>query len=307
MHGDCAQGPLLQAGLYGDGVRTEGYGDEVFVKHIADHMHTVKYKATGGQKTLQELGFHYVNMDASWDLPNRSATGELVPDPKLWPSGLDHTVSYVHSLGLGFGLYGDRGTMDCARNPGQFGHEETDGAWLGKHKIDWFKSDACYAADRNVKPVAKGQAEAIALYRKMGNAMNKSGYPIWYALCGWMPFYAPYGKGLANSARIGPDTGGGWTAVLTNLDNALPVSLDAGPTDNGGYWNDGSLQLTPGMGCHNGDSPTDSTPSDSCMTNARFVSMYSIWTVMAFNLLLVGDFAKLNPFVMGTWTNDRMM
>ena len=227
-----------------------------------------------------------VPQDASWDLPNRSATGELVPDPKLWPSGLDHTVSYVHSLGLGFGLYGDRGTMDCARNPGQFGHESTDGAWLGKHKIDWFKSDACYAADRDVKPVSKGQAEAIALYRKMGDAMNKSGYPIWYALCGWMPFYAPVGKGLANSARIGPDTGGGWTAVLQNLENALPVSRDSGPTANGGYWNDGSLQLTPGMGCHNGDTIADPTPSDSCMTNARFVSMYSIWTVMAFNLLL---------------------
>ena len=25
-----------------------------------------------------------------------------------------------------------------------------------------------------------------------------------FALCGWMPFYAPVGKGLANSARIGP-------------------------------------------------------------------------------------------------------
>ena len=61
------QGPLLQAGLYGEGVRTTGYGDEVFVKHIADHMHTVKYKATGGQKTMQQLGFHYVNM-VSWAL-----------------------------------------------------------------------------------------------------------------------------------------------------------------------------------------------------------------------------------------------
>ena len=43
------------------------------------------------------------------------------------------------------------------------------------------------------------------------------------------------------------------------------------------------------------------------MTNERFVSMYSIWTIMAFNLLLVGDFAKLNPFVLGTWTNERMI
>ena len=40
-----------------------GYGDEVFVKHIADYMHTEK-QSNG--KTLQELGFHYVNMDASW-------------------------------------------------------------------------------------------------------------------------------------------------------------------------------------------------------------------------------------------------
>ena len=73
---------------------------------------------------------------------------------------------------------GDRGTMDCGRAPGQFGHEAHDSAWLAAHKIDWFKSDACYAADRDVKPVSKGQAEAIALYRKMGDAMNKSGCKI---------------------------------------------------------------------------------------------------------------------------------
>ena len=30
-------------------------GGEAFVKHIADHMHTVKYKTSGGSKTLQEL------------------------------------------------------------------------------------------------------------------------------------------------------------------------------------------------------------------------------------------------------------
>ena len=27
-------------------------------------------------------------MDASWDSYNRSSTGSLVPDPKLWPSGM---------------------------------------------------------------------------------------------------------------------------------------------------------------------------------------------------------------------------
>ena len=54
--------------------------------------------------------------------PKRSSGGELAPDPKLWPSGLDHTVSYVHSLGLGFGLYGDRG----ATRPGRRSHSTWD-------------------------------------------------------------------------------------------------------------------------------------------------------------------------------------
>ena len=90
-----------------------------------------------------------------------------MPDPKLWPSGLDHSVSYVHSLGLGFGLYGDRGTMDCGRAPGQYGHEQHDAAWLAAHKIDWFKSDACYAADRNEKNRTQGEIDAITLYAKL--------------------------------------------------------------------------------------------------------------------------------------------
>ena len=51
--------------LFGSGLR--GYGGENFVKHIADHMHNVKYNTSSGPKTLQQLGFGYVNMDASWD------------------------------------------------------------------------------------------------------------------------------------------------------------------------------------------------------------------------------------------------
>ena len=51
--------------LVGSGLR--GFGGEIFVKHIADHMHNVKYNTSSSPKTLQELGFAYVNMDASWD------------------------------------------------------------------------------------------------------------------------------------------------------------------------------------------------------------------------------------------------
>ena len=299
--------------------------NEKFVRHIADWFHTHKYPmaSDGSMKTMQQMGFHYVNIDANWDLLNRSAAGDLVPDPALYPSGMDKLVGYIHSLGLGFGLYGDRGTMDCGKAPGQYKHEAHDAAWLGAHKIDWFKSDSCYTYDRGV-PGDKGHIDAIILYEKMRDGFNKSGYKVWWALCGWDPLWAgdprsaskpipgnkypghPVGNSLANSARIGPDTGGGWTAALSNLQNALPVQQFVGPHRSGGFWNDGCLPLTPGKGCKGeGDSIYDGdSPSDDCMTNRRFQSMYALWTVNSFNLLLSGDFAQLNPFVMSTWTND---
>ena len=106
--------------------------------------------------------------------------------------------------------------------------------------------------------------------------------------------------------HAGPDTGGGWLEVLQNLENVLPAQQFAGPHGSGGYWNDGCLLLTPGFGCHGeGDSIFgNENPSDTCVTNRRFQAMYALWTVNAHNLLLTGDFAQLNDFVMATWTND---
>jgi alpha-galactosidase len=110
-----------------------GFQNEAFIKHIADFLN-----ASG----LQALGYTNVNMDSLWDLPTRDAGGDLQPDPALWPSGFDAIIGYVHSRGLGFGVYGDRGTLDCNKNPGQLGHEAQDAAFFARHGIDWFKSDS---------------------------------------------------------------------------------------------------------------------------------------------------------------------
>jgi hypothetical protein len=58
----------------GFGATSGGFQNAVFVKHIADVMHTT-VQPSG--KTFQQLGFEYVNMDASWDLPTRTASGDL--------------------------------------------------------------------------------------------------------------------------------------------------------------------------------------------------------------------------------------
>ena len=47
---------------------------------------------------------------------------------------MDSTIEYVHARGLKFGLYGDRGSLDCARNPGAQGHETQDAAFFAKYE-----------------------------------------------------------------------------------------------------------------------------------------------------------------------------
>jgi hypothetical protein len=42
----------------------------------------------------------------------------------------------------------------------------------------------------------------------------------------------------------------------------------------------------------------------NAVSNDRFQSMFSLWTILSFNILLVGDFAKLNPFVMQVNTRN---
>jgi hypothetical protein len=51
-------------------------------------------------------------------------------------------------------------------------------------------------------------------------------------LCGWETIYASDPRGnnkIGNSARIGPDTGTGWTAVIKNIENGLSVANYSAP------------------------------------------------------------------------------
>lgn len=67
-----------------------------------------------------------VNLDDCW-ATGRDKNGRLIADPKLWTGGtLKHIADYVHSKGMLFGTYTDRGTYTCAKRPGAQGHEALD-------------------------------------------------------------------------------------------------------------------------------------------------------------------------------------
>ena len=132
----------------------KGYGEE-FIRHTAAFL-----KSSG----LAAKGYHYVNTDSFWGLANRSASGDLQPDPHLWPSGLEATVKALHAMDLGFGLYGDRGTHECnGQRPGQLGFEEQDAEFFARMGIDWFKSDSCFASGSH--DVALASCKIVILSR----------------------------------------------------------------------------------------------------------------------------------------------
>ena len=78
--------------------------NEAMVKGIADTLRL---------EGLKDAGYQYVNIDDCWALPNRDATGNLVPDPVRFPHGIKAVADYVHAKGLKFGIYTSAGTKTC--------------------------------------------------------------------------------------------------------------------------------------------------------------------------------------------------
>eukprot|EP00035_Acanthoeca_spectabilis_P030440 m.476754 g.476754 ORF g.476754 m.476754 type:complete len:131 (+) comp41760_c0_seq1:144-536(+) len=108
-------------------------------------------------------------------------------------------VSESHPVSPTFGTSDDRGDKDCDGRPGQLGHEKQDAEYFAQIGVDWLKSDS-WNPNTAISHYA-AMRDALALYGLHCAAGNHSTLPIRVTECG--------GMWLANSARIGPDTGSG--------------------------------------------------------------------------------------------------
>ena len=87
--------------------------------------------------------------------------------------------------------------MTCAGRPASGGHEAVDAATFASWGVDYLKEDSCNASQW---PPTEMQQYAV-----MRDALNATGRPILFSLCGWQPWYALEGASLANSWRISGD------------------------------------------------------------------------------------------------------
>ncbi|MFC9392647.1 NPCBM/NEW2 domain-containing protein [Streptomyces sp. NPDC057027] len=211
---------------------------------------------------LKDAGYQYVNLDDCWALPDRDASGNLVPDPVRFPNGIKALADYVHAKGLKFGIYSSAGskTCDTLGFPGGLGHERQDADLWASWGVDYLKYDNC-----NNQGV-----DARQRYRAMGDALKATGRPILYSICEWgqnQPWN--WAQDVGNSWRTTGDITDTWSSMIGIAHANQPLAPYAGP----GAWNDPDM-LEVGNGG---------------MTDTEYRTHFSLWSQMSAPLLIGSD------------------
>jgi len=125
--------------------------DERKIRQIADAM---------VDSGMRDAGYTYLVLDDGWMAAERDSNGNLAADPNKFPSGMKAIGDYIHSKGLKFGIYEDRGHSTCQQLPGSFKHEQADMSTFASWGADYIKMDSCFAESNG-----RLSTEDYAIYR----------------------------------------------------------------------------------------------------------------------------------------------
>src|SRR5277367_3400837 len=254
---------------------------EDLIRQIADAM------VGSGMK---DAGYQYIVIDDCWQV-NRDANGNIVPDPKHFPSGMKSLANYVHGKGLKFGLYSDAGTKTCQGRPGSRGYEFQDARQYAAWGVDYLKFDWCSTSTQ----------DARSSYELMRAALDASGRPIVFSICEWgnsKPWL--WAKGVGNLWRTTGDIKDRWEGkqewkpgdccnygVLAILDQQVGLESFAGP----GHWNDPDM-LEVGNGG---------------MTTTEYRAHFSLWAILSAPLIAGNDLRDMKPEIREILTHKEVI
>ncbi|XP_058007906.1 alpha-galactosidase 3 isoform X3 [Hevea brasiliensis] len=243
--------------------------NEIVIKETADAL-----ISTG----LADLGYVYVNIDDCWSSATREVQGQLVPDPKTFPSGIKALADYVHGKGLKLGIYSDAGIFTCQVRPGSLYHEKDDADLFASWDVDYLKYDNCY--NLGIEPKKR--------YPPMRDALNATGRTIFYSLCEWgVDDPALWAGKVGNSWRTTDDINNSWASMTTLADLNDKWAAYAGP----GGWNDPDM-LEVGNGG---------------MTYQEYRAHFSIWALMKAPLLIGCDVRNMTAETYEILTNEEVI
>lgn len=226
---------------------------------------------------MKSAGYLYILIDDCWQ-GTRDSGGQIRPNRKF--PDMKALADYVHSKGLKIGIYSSPGPKTCAGYPGSYDHEEQDAQTYATWRMDYLKYDLCSY---------DGMGDQVAAYKKMGDALKKTGRPIVYALC-------QYGmqKGWQWATSVG---GNLWRTDDDIRDNYYTMA-ELGFGQNGlegfagpGHWNDPDM-----LEIGNGG-----------MTADEYRTHMSLWCILAAPLITGNDLAHMTTETIGILTNSEII
>jgi alpha-galactosidase len=224
---------------------------------------------------MQAAGYQYVNIDDCWSAQTRDAGGNLQADPAKFPNGIKAVADYVHSKGLKFGIYGDRGTATCAGFPGSYGHETQDANTFASWGVDYLKYDNC-------STVGDMQTDLT----RMHNALAATGRPIVFSISTWW-MSLPTFPDIGNLWRTTGDITDSFSSVMGNIDTNNNTAQYAGP----GHWNDPDM-LEVGNGG---------------MTDAEYRAHFGMWAIVAAPLIAGNDLRNMSQATINILTAPEVI
>jgi len=203
---------------------------------------------------------------------------------------------YIHSKGLKFGIYGDRGSKTCQGLPGNLGNEQLDAQTYADWGVDYLKEDNCHSSTG-----PNDQDQLFAEFALMRDALNATGRKIFFSVCGggdqWpiadITYYAkdPRGAGqLANAWRITPDVIEWQTSRIAGV-----TANDLGNYAGKGGFNDPDMLLG------------SSRSATRRLSQKHSRTQFNLWAMLAAPLMIGANLRELDDFDIETYTNEEVV
>lgn len=220
------------------------------------------------------MGYTGIHMDDCWErkTPSRDpASGELVPDPTRFPSGMLELGDYIHKAGGSFGLYTAESPKTCGGYPASANQEMIDAKTFAKWGVDYMKVDGCG------DPSYYKQG-----YKAMGVALEASGREIVYS-CSWPAYindgneslqpFAEFINDGCNLWRNWHDIQCNWGSLSSIIDHWGDYGESLVPFAGPGHWHDMDMLLV----------------GAKCVTEDEEKTQMAIWSISAAPLIMGND------------------
>lgn len=257
---------------------------------------------------MLKAGYNHVFIDDGWQ-GGRDNRNNIIADPKKFPSGIKALADYVHSKGLKLGIYSDAAPLTCAGYTASLNFEEQDAKTFASWDVDYLKYDYCGAPDD--MEIAKTR------YKKMADALRKSGRDIALGICEWgdrKPWL--WGQEVGGQLwRTTADVRDKWKSLKPVKTAKELHSVGAGILDivdfsqeyasyaEPGHWNDMDMLV---VGLYGKKGPSGDLGGVGC-TDTEYQSQMSLWSIMNSPLAATNDVRNMNAETKRILLNDEVI